>query len=362
MKNSFVQLRRWSAAASCLVIFSIFGCSEDRSSSLTNEASGDTPDPAAAGPRPVVVYSASNNAQIGPVLEAYTAETGIQINLVVDDYERLVARIERSGAGSVADLLIGANAGDLWDASEKDIYRPVYSTLVADQIPERLRDAEKVWHALAGRARIAVYNRNLADASQVATVIDYGSLGDDSWRGKVCLSASGVQGNRSLIAFLIMNHGEREAELIVRGWQANLAAPVFRDDSELLQAIADGKCAIGIADSNDLALFARSRPGTPIAAQWFADGSPAYMDVTGAGVTRHAENPQGATALLEWLTSEQPNALFASFGLEFPANTNAPLDVSLMPWSEHVAESMRVSGIGYFLLDAEKLAERAHYP
>ena len=219
-----------------------------------------------------------------------------------------------------------------------------------------------MWHALAGRARIAVYNRNLADASQVATVVDYGSIGDDVWRGKVCLSASGVQGNRSLIAFLIMNHGARNAELIVRGWQANLAAPVFGDDAELLQAIAEGNCAIGIADSNDLAAFVRSRPGTPVAAQWFADGSPAYLDVTGAGVTRHAENPEGATLLLEWLTSEQPNALVAALGLEFPANANAPMDTSLMPWSEYVAESMRVSEIGYFLLDAEKLAERAHYP
>lgn len=362
MKIDSMKFRRRLIGVIFLAVSSVAGCSEDRSPAPQVSLVREAAKPSVIGPRAVVVYSASGQAQIGPVLEAYTAETGVKVNLVVDDYEKLAARIARSGGGSVADLLIVTNVGDLWHATEKDLYRPVYSTLVASQVPENLRDAEKVWHALSVRARIVVYNQNLAKADEVATITDYGSLGDELWRGKLCLSSSSVPGNRSLIAYLIKNHGERNAELIVRGWQANLATTIFSDDSELLQAVADEKCAIGIVNSNDLAGFIRARPDTPVTAYWFAERSPVYLEVTAAGVTRHAENPDSATALLEWLTSEQPNALFAALGLEFPVNRDAPADASIAQWRRHVAEPTRVAELGYFQVDAVKLAERAHYP
>jgi iron(III) transport system substrate-binding protein len=344
-----------------LATLTVAGCSEDPSPAPQVDAESAIA-PTVANPTSIVVYAASGDAQIGPTLEAYTAETGIRINLVVDDYAKLVARIERSGSGSVADLLIANNVNDLWRAAENNIFRPVYSTLVAEQVPENLRDAEKFWHSLSVRARIIVYNTNLSTALQVATISDYGSLGDELWNGKLCLSSSNVQGNRSLIAYLIKTHGARDAELVVRGWQANLGAPVLGDDSELLQAIADGRCSIGVANSNVLAAYVRGRSVAPLAAHWFGEGSPVYIDVTGAGVTRHAENPAAATALLEWLTSRQPNALFASLGLEFPVNRAAPTDASIAKWRGYVTEPMRISEFGYFQDDAEKLAERAHYP
>jgi len=362
MHRTSLDFRLWPMGVIFLAILFVAGCSEDNTPTQQTDEESEAVEPTAARSRSVVVYAASSNAQIGPVLDAYTAETGTKVNLVVDDYAKLVAKIERSGSSSVADLFIATNVGDLWHAAENDIYRPVYSTLVANQIPENLRDAEKLWHALSIRARIFVVNTSLADAAQVATISGYGSLGDERWRGKLCLSSSSVQGNRSLIAYLIKSHGVRNAELIVRRWQANLATTIFDNDGELLQAVADGRCPIGIVDSNDLAMFTRGRPDAPLAAQWFAAGSPVYLDVTGAGVTRHAENPDGATALLEWLTSGQPNALFAVLGLEFPANPDAPIDASIERWSEYVAEPTSVSGLGYFQEDAAKLAERAHYP
>jgi len=353
---------RWRTSLIVLAMLWVAGCSEDRSPAPQVDVESEAAAAAATGPSPIVVYAASADAQIGPVLEAYTVETGVKINLVVDDYAKLAARIERSGSGSVADLLIAANVGDLWKATENDVFRPVYSTRVANQIPENLRDAEKLWHALSVRARIIVYNTRLADAAKLATISDYGSLGDALWRDKLCLSSSSVQGNRSLIAFLIKTHGARNAELIVRGWQANLAAPVFSDDRKLLQAVSENKCAIAIVNSNEVATFIRARPGAPVATQWFAAGSPVSLEVTGAGVTRHAENADGAVELLEWLTSEQPSALFAALSLEFPASRGAPADASIGQWSGQIADPVNVSEIAYFLDDAEKLAERAHYP
>ncbi len=66
---------------------------------------------------------------------------------------------------------------------------------------------------------------------------DYAALGDDIWRGKLCLSSSQVPGNRTLVAFLIRQYDLRDAEIVVRKWRANLATDVFADDVSLVGAI-----------------------------------------------------------------------------------------------------------------------------
>jgi iron(III) transport system substrate-binding protein len=200
-----------------------------------------------------------------------------------------------------------------------------------------------------------------ADAER-ESVVDYASLTDGSWRERLCLSSSTVAENGSLIAMLINDHGVHKAELIVRGWRANLAAPVFTDDKTLLQAIAAGQCAVGIADSSEIARFLRTNSDAKIAPLWFPDGGILHINASGGGVTRHAQNPEGAVALLEWLTSDAANTLFATRTLEFPANPESAADASLAEWSGFEPNPVNVASLGYLQEDAIKLAERARYP
>jgi iron(III) transport system substrate-binding protein len=187
-------------------------------------------------------------------------------------------------------------------------------------------------------------------------------LGDERWRERLCLSSSSLPENAVLVAFLIRRHGVRDAEIIVREWRANLATTVFPGDAELLEALADGRCGIGIVDSALLASFAGVRTGLPVAAHWFSERANTLTDISAAAVTRHATQPDAAEALLEWLSRPGPNGLFAGRRFEFPANPDAELASAVESGSGRLPDDTAYAELGFLLEEADLLVERARYP
>lgn len=310
----------------------------------------------------VVVYSTHGEDIVKPVFDAYTAETGVKVFLVTDDFQELTEKMHQRGRDPVADLFIADNGADLWHAAEQGLFRPTISDLIIERVPKQWRDPEHLWVSLAARARTVVYNTDLVSTAELKSIVDYASLTEELWRERLCLSSSKIAGNGSLIAMLINDNGVRDAELIVRGWRTNLAASVFSDDSDLLQAVAAGRCVIGIADSSELARFLRANADANVAPFWFSDLGVLHVNATGGGVTRHARNPEGAASLLEWLTTDDANALFAALTLEFPVNPGSATDASIAAWSGFEANPVNLANLGYLQEDAVRLAERARYP
>jgi iron(III) transport system substrate-binding protein len=310
----------------------------------------------------VVVYASVSAAQISPVLEAFTAATGKRYQLVVDDYAGLVRRFEIHGGDPPADLLIASSLAELSAAVEADYFRPSNLDVARNDTPGNLLDPDRSWQPLGVRARIVVYNPTLVSADALLNIHNYASLAENEWRDRLCISSSRVPGNLSLIALLIHDHGEREAELIVRAWRASLADRFFKSDIELLQAVAAGECELAIADTSALATVVAADRDAMLAAHRFAEHVPVLIDISGAGVTRHANNPDGAAELLEWLNSENANALYAASGYEYPTYSGARPATPLQQWSDFVADPMPISRLAYLHQEAVLLAERARYP
>jgi iron(III) transport system substrate-binding protein len=281
--------------------------------------------------------------------------------VVTGDFQELLDKVHKPGPDPAADLFISDNVADLWSASEQDVFRPTRSDIIDNRVPGQLRDPEHLWTSISVRTRTVVYNTELLSSAEIETVTDYTSLTAESWRERVCLSSSRVRGNALLIAMLINDNGVRETEAIVRGWRANFALPVFENDAKLLQAIAAGQCAIGIADSNEIAGFLQANANGNVAPHWFAQAGVLHINASGAGVTRHTQNPDGAAALLEWLTSESANGLFAALRLEFPANTDVTADAAISAWAGFDANPANLASLGYSNEEAILLAERARY-
>lgn len=310
----------------------------------------------------VVVYSTVDDSIIKRVLDTYAAETDANVYVVTGDFQELLDKVHKPGSEPVADLFVSDNVADLWSASEQDVFRPTRSVIIDNRVPDQLRDPEHLWTSLAIRARTVVYNTELLSVAELESVTDYASLTADPWRERLCLSSSGVPGNASLIAMLINDNGVRETEAIVRGWRANLALPVFDNDARLLQALAAGQCAIGIADSSEVAGFLQANANADVAPHWFPEAGVLHINASGAGVTRHAQNPDGAAALLEWLTDESANGLFAALRREFPANTDVTADAAISAWAGFASNPANLASLGYSQEEAILLAERARYP
>ncbi len=307
----------------------------------------------------VVVFTTVGQSVVTPLFDTYAERTGTRVVTIHGEIASLTDA-NRNMQRPKPDLLVADSLLDLTHAVARNVLRPTRSEVISGRVPANLRDPEHFWTALGWRARAVAYNTEQVGASELASVSGYASLAAEAWRGRLCLTSSSEAANTSLIARLIGDLGVLEAEMLVRRWRANLAGPVFADDVKLLQAIAAGQCATGIADSGVIARFIRDHPGARIAAHRFPADESTHVEASGGGVTRHARNPQGAALLLEWLTSAEANSRFAAARFELPANPQASRMAALWPGFE--ARPASLANLGFLMEDAIDLAARAHYP
>ena len=213
----------------------------------------------------VVVYSARNEQLIKHLFDSYTKETGVQIKFITDKEGPLMQRLQAEGSNTPADILLTVDAGNLWQAGQLGLLKPVHSKVLSTNIPAYLRDPKNLWFGLSVRARTLVYNTQKLQAVQLST---YEDLAHPKWKGRLCLRTSKKVYNQSLVAMMIAEHGEAKTEEIVRGWVANLATDVFPDDTKMLEAIAAGQCDVGIVNTYYFGRLIEKNPKLNLALFW----------------------------------------------------------------------------------------------
>lgn len=314
---------------------------------------------APVGAGEVVLYSARKEQLLKPILDVYLKKTGVKTRFLTDKAGPLLARLKAEGASTQADLLMTVDAGNLWYAAESSVLARVDSPLLAAAIPARLRDTGNRWFGLSVRARTLVYS---TDRVKPAALSSYQDLADKKWRGRLCLRTSKKVYNQSLVAMLIARHGEAQTETIIRGWVANLALPVFSNDTKVMEAIIAGRCDVGIVNTYYFGRLKTKKPTTPLALFWANQaGSGTHINVSGAGVTRYAKNRAQAVQLLEWFATPEAQRLFADLNMEYPANPAVKPNDTVAAWGPFKKEGLNVALAGKNQAAAVRLMDRAGY-
>ena len=307
----------------------------------------------------VVVYSARNEHLIKPLFDRYTAETGVPIRFITDKEGPLLQRLKAEGARTPADMLITVDAGNLWHAAETGVLAEIDSPVLDANVPSNLRDPKGRWFGLSERARTIVYSTERVEPGMLSS---YEDLADPKWKGRLCLRTSKKVYNQSLVATLIARHGEQNAEQIVRGWVANLATAPFANDTKAMQAVAAGQCDVTVVNTYYFGRLQKENPDIKLAIFWpNQDSSGVHINVSGAGVTRHAKHPDEARRLLEWLSSEEAQADFAGLNMEYPVNSKVAVDPLVASWGSFKADALHVNEAGRLQADAIRLMDRAGY-
>ncbi|MCG8393263.1 MAG: extracellular solute-binding protein [Pseudomonadales bacterium] len=307
----------------------------------------------------LVVYTSRNDHLIKPVFDAYTEATGEKIRYITDNAAALTARLQAEGERTPADMLITVDAGNLWNAADKELLQPVESVVLKSNVPASLTDPDKQWFGLTIRARTIVYSSERVDPSALSS---YENLAAPEWKGRLCLRTSKKVYNQSLVATMIKRLGEEKTEEIVRGWVANLATDVFSNDTALMEAIVAGQCDVGIVNTYYYGRMKRDNPQLPLSLFWAnQDDSGVHINISGAGITRHAPHPEKARALLEWMTQPQAQRLLADRNMEYPVNTAVKPTAEVQSWGDFKADDLNVSVAGALQVDAVKLMDRAGY-
>ena len=311
----------------------------------------------------VTVYSARNEQLIKPLFDAYTKETGVEVKFITDKEGPLMARLKAEGKNTPADILLTVDAGNLWQAGDEGLLRPIKSKVLDANVPAHLRDPDGEWFGLSVRARTLVYNTGKVKPADLST---YEDLANPKWKGRLCLRTSKKVYNQSLVAMMITEYGEGKTQDIVTGWVNNQATAPFPDDTKAMEAVAAGQCDVTIVNTYYFGRLMDKTPSLPLAIFWPNQtlknkAAGVHVNVSGAGVTKFAKNPAGAQKLIEWLSSDKAQNLFADVNMEYPVNPKVKPDAKVAAWGSFKPNLINVKDAGSLQARAVKLMDRAGY-
>jgi len=320
-----------------------------------------TPPAFAAGE--VNLYSARKEELIKPLLDRFSAATGIKVNLVTGKADALLKRLESEGRNTPADLLLTTDAGRLYRAYEAHLLQPVRSDTLERAVPAIYRDPEGHWFGVSVRARVLMYASDRLDPAGLST---YEDLADERWKGRICIRSSNNIYNQSLVSSLIVAHGEAETEAWAKGLVANLARPPKGGDRDQIKAVAAGQCDVAVANTYYLGTMlnssdpAQREAAAKIAVFWPNQANRgSHVNVSGAGVTRHARNRNNAVRLLEFMTTEESQRWYADANLEYPVRTGITLNPTLEAWGTFAGDTINLAELGRHNAAAVRLMDRA---
>jgi iron(III) transport system substrate-binding protein len=311
----------------------------------------------------VNVYSARKEALIKPLLDKYSAETGVAVNLVTGKGDALLTRLRSEGRNSPADVLITTDAGRLYRAREAGVLQPVQSANLANAVPAHLRSSEHYWYGLSVRARAIVYALDRVQPDELST---YEALAEPAWKGRVCIRSSSNIYNQSLVAGMLATQGAEATAAWLQKFVRNFARPPAGGDRDQIKAVAAGQCDIAVVNSYYLGAMVNSPEASERAAAarvgifWpnQADRG-THINVSGAGITASANNVEEATALIEFLLRDESQRWYAQTNNEYPVRPDIPVSDLLQSWGEFKADPVDVTELGRLNAQAVMAMDRA---
>lgn len=311
----------------------------------------------------VNIYSSRKESLIKPLLDQFTAETGIQVNLVTGSGDGLLTRLQNEGENSPADLFLTVDAGALHRAKSANLFQAVGSNVLNTNVPAHLQDSDQQWFGLSMRARTIFYSNERVDSSELSSYMD---LADEKWRNRICIRSSDNLYNQSLVASLIAHHGEEATEEWARGLVANFARDPVGGDRDQIHAVASGQCDIAVANTYYFGgMTASDEPANQESVSkvdifWPSqDSTGVHVNVSGIGLLQHATSPEEAVQLMEFLVSEESQAWYAEANQEYPVRSGTERSDILNSWGEFTADNISMSTLGENNAAAVRLMNRA---
>jgi len=314
----------------------------------------------------VNVYTNRKLRRIQPLMDAYTHETGIKVNLVLitDD---VVEYMKAEGDQSPADVLITVDIGRLLDLVDSGVTQPIKSRILESVIPANLRDVNGQWYALSLRDRVLYAEKHLELSS-----FHYEDLADPKYKGKVCIRSGQHPYNTALVAAMIAHNGTELTEQWLRGVKANLAREATGDEHDVARDIFSGVCDIGLANALHAARLKNAERGTE-ARKWgsvikvirptFADkkNSGTHVNISGAVVAKHAPHKKNAIKLLEFLVSKPAQSIYAQANYEYPVRAGVKLDPIVARFGPLKADPLPLTEIARYRKLASTLLDKVGF-
>jgi len=311
----------------------------------------------------VNVYSARKEQLIKPLLDNFSEQTGIKVNLITSKADALLKRLQTEGKNTPADILITTDAGRLHRAKEADVLQPAIPQNLLNQVPKNLQDKEGFWLGLTTRSRVIVYAKDRVKPSELTT---YEALTDPKWKNRICIRSSNNIYNQSLVSSMIAHKGEQKTAEWANDLVKNFARKPKGGDRDQIKAVAAGQCDVAVVNTYYLGQMingkdeAQQKATSKVAVFWpNQNNRGAHINVSGIAITKASKNQDNAVKLIEYLLSENAQAWYAETNNEYPAIAGVPLSNTLKNWGEFKSDALNLTQLGELNSTAVRIMDRA---
>lgn len=303
--------------------------------------------PAAMAAEEVNVYSYRQPFLIDPMFKEFTDETGIKVNVKFAK-EGIAEKLAQEGEYSPADLVLTSEFSRLFELSDKDLTQPVQNSTIEGNIPAQYRDSQDEWFALTIRSRSVYSSRDRV--GKLGDDFDYLDLANPEYKGKICTRSGKHPYNIALVAAMIANHGEAETKTWLQGVKANLARKPQGNDRDQVRAIKEGLCDLSLGNSYYLGKMLTDKEQKSWAESVYinfpgqnAQGT--HVNVSGMAMAKYAPNRDNAIKLMEFLTGDKAQHMYAEVNFEYPVKPGVERSELVASWGEFKSDSLPLEKI-----------------
>lgn len=313
----------------------------------------------------VNLYSTRQPDLIEPMLDSFTKKTGIKTNIVYVQ-KGLIERLKAEGANSPADAVLTVDIGDLDSLEKAAVLQPVTSSVLQANIPRHLSHPKNLWYALTMRARILMVSKDRVKANEVNS---YEDLIKPSMKKRICIRSGKHEYNISLIASVIAHKGLEGAKQWLTGVKSNLARKPQGNDRAGAKGIFEGVCDVAVANTYYMGLMTTNNK-EPEQKQWAAairivfpnqQDRGTHVNVSGAGITKSSKNKANAVKLLEFLSDELAQSIYAKQNFEYPVKPGVVLDPVVKSWGTFKADTINLTEIAKHRSAAARLVDEVGF-
>lgn len=308
------------------------------------------------------VYSHRQPELIQPLVDAFTAETGIKVNVAFVD-KGMAERLQAEGDRSPADLVLTVDIARLMQIVDAGVTQAVQSDVLEADIPAELRDPNDHWFGLTSRARVVYASKDRVKPGEVTT---YEDLASDKWKGRLCTRSGLHDYNIALLGAIIVHHDEAYATTWAEGLKANLAKKPDGGDRDQVKAIAAGECDIALGNT----YYMGQMLADPEQKTWaeavnivfptFESGG-THLNISGVAMTKSAPNKENALKFMEWLTGDTAQKIYAETNYEFPVKPGVERSELVKSWGEFTPDATPLAEIAKARPAAVKIMETVDF-
>ncbi|TLU76384.1 Fe(3+) ABC transporter substrate-binding protein [Mannheimia varigena] len=310
----------------------------------------------------VNVYSYRQPYLIEPMLKNFEKDTGIKVNVIFAD-KGLVDRVKQEGELSPADVLLTVDIARVMEIVNAGLAQKIDSEVLEKNIPAQFRDSNDQWFGLTTRARVIYTSKDRV--GKLPAGFDYLDLAKPEYKGKVCVRSGKNSYNVSLFAAMIEHYGIEKTKAFLEGLKANLAQKPQGGDRDQVKAIKEGICDYSIGNSyyyGKMLDDEKQKSWAEAAVINFPSGEHGtHKNISGVVIAKHSPNKANAVKLIEYLSGEKAQGLYAELNHEYPVKEGIEPSAIVKGWGTFTADKIKLENIAKHYEAALKLVDEVKF-